>query len=517
MAAGDRVAWAGRRLLDRYELEEEIGRGGMGTVWRARDATLDRPVAVKLLTLPPDPTVRAQLRARFRQEAAVAARLSHPHVVHVYDYGTDPDTDQDFLVMELLRGVDLRRRLAERGPLGREGARVVLEAARGLSAGHRAGLVHRDVKPSNLFLVGDGERIEFVKVLDFGIAKPLDLESDGELTLPGTSPHSPAYAAPEQLVAGGEVSPATDVFGLGLVAYEALTGQRPYDAAARARLLAGERLPPRWDGPGAAVAPPLRPVLERALDPDPGRRYPDAAAFAEAWSAALRELEDDRTLVAPLEPRSDDATVVLPGDRGAPRPSAPSGRRRAAALALLVPAAVFALWFLASRRPATPTGPSMEELRERRRALQVELAQQEANGPIPEPTDAGIDAARAIEAVLLASQRAWVDGDLATHLAAYADWVDFYGRRLNREAIGRLRAQSRALYDEVRLELRSIAVHLRGPDAAEALVRKAWSFRAGERRWVGEALQAFDFRREDGTWRIVGERDVRILRDERDE
>src|SRR5690606_1459963 len=175
----------GRSLLGRYMVEEVIGRGGMGVVYRARDQRLMRSVALKILKVPLELSAqdRSTLRERLRREAASAASIaSHPNVVQIYDYGSDPELDLDFIAMELLRGRDLKERLRSGLLPLPEARRILLEAARGVAAGHRAGLVHRDVKPANVFLVGYAE-LEVVKVLDFGIAKAFAaVAADEELT-----------------------------------------------------------------------------------------------------------------------------------------------------------------------------------------------------------------------------------------------------------------------------------------------------------------------------------------------
>ncbi|HVG44762.1 MAG TPA: serine/threonine-protein kinase, partial [Longimicrobium sp.] len=299
-------ALVGRTLAGRYELAEVIGAGGMSVVYRGTDRVLGRPVAVKVVSLPAEnEEVRDNLRERFRREAGSAARIAHhPNVVQVYDYGTDAELDLDFIVMELLRGRDLKEALASgRIPPG-EAVRILGETARGLAAGHAQGLVHRDVKPANVFLVGEDGRVDYVRILDFGIAKPMEPGDDESLTLTGLGqlPHSPAYASPEQLDADAAVTPASDVYQLGLIGYELLAGERPYADPERQRIRGGEEVEPPESAAWTAVEPPLRAVIARALRRDPAARYPDAGVFADALEAA-----DGAT-----QPADEDVTVFLP-------------------------------------------------------------------------------------------------------------------------------------------------------------------------------------------------------------
>ena len=312
----------GRTLAGRYEVQEVIGAGGMSVVFRALDRNLGRHVAVKVVSLPAESDeMRGNLRERFRREAASAARIPpHPNVVQVYDYGTDAELDLDFLVMELLPGRDLKQALLDGGLDFATSMRVLREAARGLAAGHRAGLVHRDVKPANVFLVGT-ERLESVRLLDFGIAKPMEPDDGDSLTTLGQLPHSPAYASPEQLDPERPVTPASDVYQLGLIAYELLAGRRPFGEAERVKIGAGERVPlpgtPRWQG----VPGPVCRVIEQALQPRPEERFPDAAAFAEA----LAHAEDHTQLQPPVVPVAgdDERTVAIPADATVAAPPPP--------------------------------------------------------------------------------------------------------------------------------------------------------------------------------------------------
>jgi eukaryotic-like serine/threonine-protein kinase len=271
----------------RYQVERELGVGGMAKVLLARDVELGREVAVKLL----DERLAADesFRARFAREARVAAGLSHPNVVTVFDVG---DADgRPFIVMELVTGRTLEERLLQEGALS---ANDVLAIARQVCAGlehaHANGLVHRDLKPGNLIEREDGT----VKIADFGIARAVE---GTELTETGTVVGTAAYLAPEQAEAG-VVTPATDLFAPGVVLYELLTGRQPWKVDSLAAL-AGRREAPPPELP-ADTPPGLRTAIERCLQPDPEDRPSSAAEVARL-----------------LDDREEDATVVLP--RAAPR------------------------------------------------------------------------------------------------------------------------------------------------------------------------------------------------------
>ncbi|MEK2474215.1 serine/threonine-protein kinase [Streptomyces noursei] len=207
-------------IAGRYRLRDTIGRGAMGEVWRAFDETLGRPVAVKLL-LPHDSDPTAP--SRFRLEAQTAGSLSHPHVVAVLDFGEHED--RLFLVMELVDGGSLADQLAVSGPLPAEHVtHIAAQAALGLVAAHRQGIVHRDIKPANLLLGADGT----LKIADFGIARFLD-DSGAALTATGQIVGTSLYLAPERAL-GRTAGPASDVYSLGCVLYQLLTGRPPFQA-----------------------------------------------------------------------------------------------------------------------------------------------------------------------------------------------------------------------------------------------------------------------------------------------
>jgi hypothetical protein len=263
----------GRLISGRYRLIAPVGEGGMATIWRAVDEQLDREVAVKLLR--EQFGNDAGFAARFRQEARAAGSLSHPNIVPVYDYGTDTDGSQ-FIVMQLVEGDNLATLLRERSVLETDDAvRIALGVASALEAAHRRGLVHRDVKPGNILITDDGD----VKVTDFGIARAV---AEASMTVTGTTLGSVHYFSPEQ-ARGDEVTGASDVYALGIVLYEMLTGRRPFegDSAAGVALkrLNEDPPPPSTYRP---VPSGLSAIVMRALQREPRDRFPDAGSFAEA-------------------------------------------------------------------------------------------------------------------------------------------------------------------------------------------------------------------------------------------
>ena len=329
----------GRVLGGRYRIEEVIGRGGMGAVYRAVDERLGRRVAVKVITVAmgDDPDTRRRVRARFHREARAAAALPHhPNVVPVYDYGTDDDLGLDYIVMELLEGHDLATHLQRSGPPPLATAlRVLREAARGLAVGHRAGLIHRDVKPGNIFLARDHDELQ-VRMVDFGIAKLADDEDTAnQLTQDGRLPHSPAYASPEQLRGLTQLTPASDVFSLGAVGYQLLIGERPFTEADRNKMSLGMPVPPpSLRSRNEAIPVGAEEIIRKALSFDPVDRFPDAVTMTAALDRMLREIadvpiesfvplttagidgseedrpavfdEDEKTVLMDLPPRADD-------------------------------------------------------------------------------------------------------------------------------------------------------------------------------------------------------------------
>jgi beta-lactam-binding protein with PASTA domain/tRNA A-37 threonylcarbamoyl transferase component Bud32 len=369
------VAALGDVLGGRYRLVELLGKGGMATIYRATDAQLGREVAVKVLH--PEYGRDPDFVARFKQEAQAAASLSHPNIVGVYDFGTD--ADGPYLVMELVDGEDVATLLARNGPLPpRQAARLAAEAAHALGAAHARGIVHRDVKPGNILVSADGR----VKVADFGIARAW---ADARLTLPGVKLGSVHYFSPEQAL-GEQATEASDIYSLGIVLYELLTGRRPWEgdnaaAVAMARISAP---PPLVSDVRPNVPPVLEAIDRRALSPDPAARFPSAEAMAQALEAFLDEgagRPAGAAVAGAAAVTAATAARAYPADAYAGTPPAPPPAAPAAppteepepeepggtspwiwlagllGLAVLVVVGFLAFRLLAANGPATTPGP----------------------------------------------------------------------------------------------------------------------------------------------------------------
>jgi serine/threonine-protein kinase len=377
----------------RYRILRRLAAGGMGVVYEARHVETERPCALKVML--PHVAENEALRERFRLEARAAALVSSTHVVEVLDAGVDEATKSPFLVMELLRGEDLGKRMKRRGPLPRgEVVKLVEEAARGLDALHKASIVHRDLKPSNLFVAErDGEAPK-VKVLDLGVAKRV-AETFATTAAVGT----PFYMAPEQLE-NGKITPAVDVFALGMVTYSLLAGREYWAVEAKdasstlalaLTMIGGPLEPP------SARAAPLGVALPDTFDGwffqatarDPGARFPSASAAASALAGALGEAgtalpkapeeatatttSRDAPTVAEAQDKPAATRTRTLGEGARPAatnrtpPSAkvahdkPTRRTRlAATVALAAIVAVSTLAFLRARKPEPKPEPKVE-------------------------------------------------------------------------------------------------------------------------------------------------------------
>ena len=383
-------------LEDRYRLDDRIGAGAMGEVWRATDVLLNRPVAVKLLR--PELAQREDDLARFRAEARSAASVPHPCVVQVYDYCEDDSCGRPYLVMELVDGTPLDR-LLDGGPAGAAFTLdIIAQTARGLAAAHEAGLVHRDIKPQNLLLTRAGQ----VKITDFGIARAA---GSAPLTRTGMMLGTPAYLAPERAL-GQAGTPAADLYALGIVAYRCLAGRLPFNGEPLAVMLAQQQspLPPL----PPSVPPGVAALVAELTAKDPGARPASAgqvATRARQLRAALVTKPTPPSVLAAHPAGTADESLLAAlggtirrGDRD--RPGQRPHRHRPFALAGRVGLAVASVvaigltgWILAhpsgatARRlpphaPAAITGPpDLRPLPHHRRHRLVDVTRHNATTP----------------------------------------------------------------------------------------------------------------------------------------
>ena len=307
-------------LGDRYQLQDPIGRGGMATIYRARDLRMDRAVAVKVLreVYSTDP----KFVRRFQVEAKAASALQHPNIVQVYDYG---QTDGNYyIVMELVEGTDLRRYLRSRGVLDVDRAIIIAhDVALGLGAAHRRDIVHRDVKPQNV-LVGRGGSI---KLTDFGIASVYKDINAERLTTTGMTLGTVQYYAPEQ--AQGEiVSPAADVYALGIVMYEMVTGHPPFDGdfpvAVAMQHIQDVPTPPSHLNPN--LSPALEEIILRCLEKVPEMRFRDGSQLARELES-LADSELGEFVAAPLTPGHSPVPITYSQIPPRPNSSRPNSSR----------------------------------------------------------------------------------------------------------------------------------------------------------------------------------------------
>ena len=290
------------QLSERYRLEETVAAGGMGTVFRARDEVLDRTVAVKLLkeTLATDDSAVE----RFKREARIAGSLAHPGIAQIFDFGQEDG--RPFIVMEFLEGNDLHTTISTKGPLDPiEAANIAAKVADALDHAHAAGAIHRDVKPGNIFRTGNGH----IKLTDFGIAR---LTSQSTVTSTGTVIGTHHYISPE-MVNGETVTGATDIYSLGCVLYEMLTGRPPFEGDTPLTIAMSHvsKPPPDVRSINPAVPEAIAAVVTKAMAKKPEERFATAAEMAAELRAASAGVE-----TSPVE----TATAVIPTPASAPEP-----------------------------------------------------------------------------------------------------------------------------------------------------------------------------------------------------
>ena len=269
----------GSFFAGRFQIMREVARGGMGAVYAARDLKTDATVALKIAS-----GIKSKERAaRFKREAEILMRLRHPGIVKIYDFGESEDSL--WLSMEFLHGETLRQRIESRGKMDAGEFAVLLQAAAlALSTAHAAGVVHRDLKPDNIFIVGVG--VSPIKILDFGLST---IKGGERLTAKDSVIGTPRFMAPEQITSVAAASVQSDVYSLGIITYEALTGKSPFVASDYGQLLGavmqGRRTPLHVARPD--LSEELCACVERAIAKEPHNRFPTARVFAEAFSRSL--------------------------------------------------------------------------------------------------------------------------------------------------------------------------------------------------------------------------------------
>jgi serine/threonine protein kinase len=376
----------------KFRILQAIAEGGMGRIYRGEQLPLGRPVAVKVLHAAYiDAATDPAFQKRFFLEASILSKLQHPNIVTVFDYGTIEGSHDDscFMAMEYLPGDTLSQRLKDEGAFAPQHAvRVIRDIARGLREAHKAGIVHRDLKPGNLMLIRDEDGGELVKILDFGLVKVLERNGREDLTQDNSLLGSPRYMAPEQILME-EVDARADLYALGVIFYQLLTGKVPFEATTSVQILmktVHDAVPAMADRvPGIEVPAPLEALVRRCLEKKPDARPPSSDAFLKELKAATRELgwistEDSgshsgarpgalsRSIAAASPKQPPGPTVAVPKSEvvsaitGSTTPPTPHSPRRknpiialagagGALLALLVGAA---LWWRVTPAPVPP-------------------------------------------------------------------------------------------------------------------------------------------------------------------
>jgi len=300
--------------IGRYRVVDELGRGAMGIVYKAEDPNLDRLVALKTIILPEDAEEHGEYRKRFFMEAKAAGKLNHPNIVTTFDCGEHDG--MAYLAMELLEGIDLRTRMTKQGVTALEAVEIARQVAEGLGYAHERGVVHRDVKPGNIMLNGGGK----AKIMDFGLAR---MRMADHKTSTGMVLGTPRYMSPEQ-ISGQPVDQRSDIFSLGIVLYEMLTGTRLFSGEnieqVQHSITQTDHVPPTRVVPGLPAM--LDFVVARALKKDPTVRYQDASELAADLGTCLAELRGQEATTEPSGDKSRTVKMEAGGEKASDAPPA---------------------------------------------------------------------------------------------------------------------------------------------------------------------------------------------------
>jgi serine/threonine-protein kinase len=358
MEEGTSPVKEGDVLAGKYRIERVLGVGGMGVVVAARHLQLDQRVALKFLH--PEALASKDVVARFAREARAAAKIQSEHVARVVDVGT-LETGSPYMVMEYLEGRDLDAVIEERGAIPpEESVGYVLQACEAIAEAHAAGIVHRDLKPANLFLAVRADKRSIIKVLDFGISKATGKSEDVSLTRTSTVMGSPLYMSPEQMASAKRVDQRSDIWALGVILYELVTGVPPFVAESMTEVIASILMHQPAPPSSVDVPPELTKVIQRCLEKEPAKRFQNVAELAAAlapFAASEQQKSVERVTrvlgstvrmeARPSSPPSGlapTARAPLVSDAGASRPSVRVGNLAPEAAAKLAIAKTHASW-----------------------------------------------------------------------------------------------------------------------------------------------------------------------------